>query len=68
MNFNTYIKVCEYIKNKGWIRQAEIRKHSGIDDTRQMNALRKNKNDEIMSTGRGLKYRKIGSQYEYIFM
>lgn len=68
VNFNTYIKVCEYIKNKGWIRQAEIRKHSGIDDTRQMNALRKNKNDEIMSTGRGLKYRKIGSQYEYIFM
>lgn len=68
VNFNTYIKVCEYIKNKGWIRQAEIRKHSGIDDTRQMNALRKNKNDENMSTGRGLKYRKIGSQYEYIFM
>jgi hypothetical protein len=63
----TYNKVIEYLKDKNiWIRQSEIRKYSGINDTREMNDLRgRDENKHEFGTD-GLLWRKNGREYEYI--
>jgi hypothetical protein len=62
--FDNYNKVCAYISGKGWIRQVEIRRFSGITDTRQMNELR-GKPDTYNDGNKGLLWRKNGREYEY---
>jgi hypothetical protein len=65
-NYTNYIIVRDFIINKNsWTKQSDIRKYSGIEDTRYMNHLRKI--DPEMSN-KGLLWRKSGKEYEYIYI
>ena len=65
----TYSKVVKYLKRKnGWIKQSELREHSGISDTREMNDLRGRNETNIVLGSKGLLWRKNGREYEYIFV
>ena len=59
-----YSNVCKYIKNKGWVKQADIRKNAGINDTRDMNSIRGRNKDPIIGV-KGLLWRRNGREYEY---
>jgi hypothetical protein len=69
IRLETYWKVVDYLKQKnGWTRQSEIRQHSGINDTRQMNDLRGRNENDFVHGSKGLLWRKNGREYEYIFV
>ena len=60
-----YNKVCNYIRNKGWIRQVDIRAHSGITNTIYMNRLRGVNEVDHHIGSKGLLWRRNGREYEY---
>ncbi len=65
----TYNKVLEYLKGKNeWIRQSDIRKFSGINDTRDMNQLRGRDESKHTYGTKGMLWRKNGREYEYRYI
>jgi hypothetical protein len=65
IKLQNYFQVCDYIKDKGWVRQADIRANSGVSDTRKMNQLRGDK-DTVIGTS-GLLWKQIGREYMYYY-
>ncbi len=66
VKLTTYNKVVEYLQGKNvWVKQAEIRKFSGINDTRDMNDLRGRDESKHTYGTKGLIWRKNGREYEY---